>query len=157
MERSLTLVLLLAVALAVPGAAVAKGPSKVTITGPGLDHPIVLSGDAEGNVGSRFGRLVEQSGWFALAFRRLPDPTSPRRPAGALGPAYLAIYVVPTGSSASVRIRQELYPYASPGAVAHMQAGQALFSGTTHGGWYRGGATLRRTLTALGLPARAPS
>ena len=157
MKHPLVFVLLLAAVLAVPGPAIAKGPSKVTITGPGLARPIVLAGVAEGSSTSRIGRLVEASGWFALAFRQVPDPTSARRPAGAPGPAYLAVYVVPTGGSTSVRIRQELYPYAAAGALAHMRAGQALFGGTTHGGWYRGGPALRRALVALGLPARTPA
>jgi hypothetical protein len=157
MKRPLALVVLLAAALAVSGAAGAKGPSKVTITGPGLAHPIVLAGNAEGNLGSRFGRLVQASGWFALVFSQSPDPTTPTRPAGALGPAYLAVYVVPTGGSTSVRIRQELYPYATGGAIAHVRPGQPIFGGGTHGGWYRGGPALRRALIPLGLPARAPA
>ena len=156
MNRSFALVLLLAATLAaLAGPAAAKGPSKVTITGPGLAHPIVLAGNPESDgAATRFGRLVERSGWFGLVFRQSPDPTSPRRPAGALGPRYVATYVVPMGTAPAGTIRQELYPFAAAGALAHVAGGQPIFGGTTHGGWYRGGLMLKRALIEAGIPGR---
>ncbi len=153
--KRIVFVLLLGLVLAGPAAA--KGPSKVTITGPGLAEPIVLSGDPESNVGSRFGRLVDHSGWFAEVFQQSPDPTSSTRPTGRLGPRYTATYVVPIGGDASKPVRQQLYPFAAGGPVTHTRAGQPVFVGTvTHGGWYRAPIALRRTLVAIGLPSKPP-
>ncbi|MGE5274663.1 MAG: hypothetical protein ACM3QU_13015 [Verrucomicrobiota bacterium] len=157
MKRPFALVVLIAAAVlaAFAGPAAAKGPSKVTITGPGLTHPIVLTGNPESDgPGTPFESLVERSGWFGLVFRQSPDPTSPRRPAGALGPRYVAAYVVPMGTAPAGTIRQELYPFAAAGALAHVAAGQRIFGGDTHGGWYRGGLTLKRALVAVGIPGR---
>jgi hypothetical protein len=38
-----------------------------------------------------------------------------------------------------------------------MQPGQKLWDQTTHGGWYRGTADLRRMLVRAGLPETAPA
>lgn len=154
MKRSLVVMVALAAVFAATAAA--KGPSNVRITGPGLASPIVLRGSPEENLGSRFGRLVETSGWFSQVFRRSPDPTSRTRPPGRLGPRFVAVYVVPQGDGGPATIRQELYPYASAGPVSHMLAGQPVMGQESWGGWYRGGVTLGRTLAALGLPVRPP-
>ncbi len=154
--KRLLLVLVLGLGLVLAGPAAAKGPSKVTVTGPGLGQPVVLTGDPESNLGSLFGRLVDQSGWFPLVFRQSPDPTSRTSPAGRLGPGYLATYVVPVGGNATTTIRQRLYPFASGGPVTFVRAGQHIFGGLTHGGWYRAPAALRRTLAAIGLPSKPP-
>jgi hypothetical protein len=155
MKRLLTLALL--AALALPGTAAAKGPSKATITGPGLSEPVVLNGMPESDTGTRFGRLVEQGGWFQEVFRQSPDPTSAAAPTRQLGPRYDAVYVVPTGDMQPATIRQELYPFASGGPVTHLRAGQPIFGGTTPGGWYRSPVSLRATLVSLGLPKQPPS
>lgn len=155
MKRLLALAAALAAVFALPAAA--KGPSKATITGPGLDRPIVLSGDAEGNLSSRFGQLVERTGWFAEVFRQTPDSTSRVPPQGKLGPRYDAVYLVPDGNGVTSRIRQELYPFAAAGPVTHVRPGQPIFGMATHGGWYRSPFSLRRTLVSLGFPARDPS
>jgi hypothetical protein len=155
MKRILFVVVL---GLVLAGSAAAKGPSKVTITGPGVTEPIVLRGDPESNLGSRFGRLVDQSGWFAKVFSQVPDPTSRTRPTGRLGPRYDATYVVPIGGDATRIVRQELYPFAVGGPVTRLRAGQPVFVGqVTHGGWYRAPVALRRTLVAIGLPSTAPA
>jgi hypothetical protein len=154
------LVLSFALGLVFAGAAAAKGPTRVTITGPGLAHPIVLGGDAEGNMGSRFGRLVELSGWFPQVFRQTPDSTSRMRPPGRLGPRYDAAYRVPGPNGTVSTVRQQLYPYASAGPLTYVRPGQTVFpSGgqTTHGGWFRSPVALRRTLVSLGLPVKAPA
>ena len=154
MKRSFALVLLVAAALAGPAAA--KGPVGVTITGPGLAHPVVLRGNAEGDVTSRIGRIVELGGWFPQAFHRTPDPTTRHAPTRRLGPRYVAVWTVPVGGGRSVTIRQDLYPWAVGGPVTYMRPGQRLFGGGTHGGWYRGPLVLRTTFVALGVPRRSP-
>ena len=155
MKRSLTLALLLALTLA--GTAAAKGPTKATITGPGLSQPIVLNGFPESNTGTRFGRLVEDGGWFQEVFRQSPDPTSGAAPTKLLGPRYDAVYVVPTGDAKPATIRQELYPFAAGGPVTHVRPGQVIFGSSTSGGWYRSPVSLRATLASLGLPKQPPS
>ena len=148
---------MLGLAAILAGTAAAKGPTRAAITGPGVARAIVLNGNPEGNVSSRFGQLVEQTGWFAQVFRQTPDSTSRVRPRGALGPRYDAVYLVPEGNGNTRTIRQELYPFAAAGPVTHLQAGQPIFGMTTHGGWYRSSVALRRTLVSLGLPAKAPA
>jgi hypothetical protein len=154
MKRSLTVALPLtaAVAVALAGPAAAKGPTGVTITGPGLAEPIVLRGNAEGSVTSRIGRIVQFGGWFPQAFGQIPDSTTRQAPTRKLGPRYIAVWIVPVGDGRSVTIRQDLYPWATGGPVTHMRAGQRLFDAGTHGGWYRGPFALRTTLAALGVP-----
>ena len=151
---------MLALAVILAGPAAAKGPSEVTITGPGLAHAIVLGGDAEGNLSSRFGRLVEQTGFFPQVFRQTPDSTSRIRPSGKLGPRYDAVYLVPGPNGTASTVRQQLYPFAAAGPVTYVRPGQVVFpvSGmATHGGWFRSPVALRRTLVSLGLPAKAPA
>jgi hypothetical protein len=144
--------------LAFAAAAGAKGPSQATIAGPGLDHAIVLRGDAESSASSRFSVIVQESGFFATVFGgQVPDPTLRARPTGDLGPRYDVVYTVPGPGTAS-KLRAELYPYATPAPVAHMPAGQRFWDGRlTRGGWVRGDATLRGALVAAGLPAKAPT
>jgi hypothetical protein len=158
MKRSLAVMLGLAVVLAGPAAA--KGPTKVTITGRGLSHAIVLAGNAEGNMSSRFGRLVELTGLFPQVFRQSPDSTSRIRPPGKLGPRYDAVYVVPGPNGTAATVRQQLYPYASSGPITYARPKQPVFPSegmTTHGGWYRSPVALKRALISLGLPAKAPA
>ena len=155
MKRSLVLALGLAALLA--GPATAKGPGKATITGPGLHEAIVLAGDAEGNMSSRFGRFVQQVGFFPQVFVQSPDSTSPVQPAGRLGPRYDVVYAVPGPNSDTWTIRQDLYPFAAAGPLTHVRPGQVIFTSMkTHGGWYRSPFSLPRTLVSLGFPERAP-
>jgi hypothetical protein len=111
-----TLVVALALAALLAGPAAAKGPSKASITGPGLDRAIVLAGDAEGNMNSRFGRFVQQVGFFKQVFV-YPGSTSPERPPGRLGPRYDVVYTVPGPNHDTWTVRQELYPFAAAGPV----------------------------------------
>ena len=151
---------MLGLAIVLAGPAAAKGPAKVTITGPGLSRAIVLGGDAEGNMSSRFGRLVELSGFFPQVFRQSPDSTSRVRPPGKLGPRYDAVYVVPGPNGTTATVRQQLYPYASRGPATYARPKQPVFPSegmTTHGGWYRSPVALKRALISLGLPAKAPA
>jgi hypothetical protein len=155
-----TLVLTLGLAALLSGTAAAKGPTAVTITGPGLDDPVELAGDAEGNTSSRIGRLVEGSGWFAQAFQQTPDSTSRTRPEGRLGARYDAVWSVPGPDGKTRTIKQQLYPFAAAGPVTYVAPNQTLFPSegmTTHGGWFRAPVALRPMLAALGLPKRAPA
>jgi hypothetical protein len=100
--------------------------------------------------------LAMNAGFFQGAFGGDGTPALRARPARALGPRYTIRYAVPNGTESPNSIRQALYPYAKHGAVTFMPAGQKIFDRTTVGGWYRGGAALKRVLVAHGLPRKAP-
>jgi hypothetical protein len=147
------LLLVLAVAaLALPTAALAKGPDEATITGPGLDKAITISGPEE--AGSPMMAFAEAAGFFPAAFGQEPDPMLPDRPKGDLGPRYKIEYNVPGGGGTSFSITQDLYPYAEPYAVTYTKDGQQIFDMTTRGGWWTD-SSLKDQLVALGLPKTA--
>lgn len=147
------LILLLALtALALPSLALGKGPTAATMDGPGGGGGITFSGD-EGS--GPLGNLTRQSGWFAAAFEQEPNPLLAARPKGDLGPKYTVTYTVPTDMNRTVTIRQDIYPYASPGPVTYMAPGQPIFDMETRGGWFQAGPELKETLVSAGLPATA--
>jgi hypothetical protein len=147
------LLLVLAVAaLALPTAAIAKGPDEATITGPGLDKAITITGLEE--PGSPIMAFAEAAGFFPAIFGQQPNPMLPGRPKGDLGPKYRIDYNVPGGESGSFSISQDLYPYAQPYAVTYTKEGQEVFDMTTTGGWWSD-AALKHQLVALGLPKSA--
>jgi hypothetical protein len=141
------LALILLVALALPAAASAKGPSKASIVGPGI-ATIKISG-REGST-TPFWRFVEAAGWFEAAWgpSRLPETPPP----GELGPRYTITWTVPS----STKLRQDVYPYAQPSPVAYMPRGQEIWDTPVKGGWFVGGAKLEKALVRIGLPAEPP-
>jgi hypothetical protein len=153
MFRLSSIVLVLA-ALALPAAALAKGPSEGTISGPGFTKTVKVIYDGGG--GSPGDNLSQASGFFPAVFQQSPDPMLRHKPAGDLGPRYTVVWTVPGGDAATFHIRQQLYPYAKGGAVSYTKPGQPIFGMGAVGGWYRD-TGLKRTLVALGLPAQAPS
>lgn len=156
---SLTLAIL-ATALLIPSAALAKGPSDASISGPGLGKTLAIRGEGE-TQNTALGQLTLNAGFFPAAFGQQPNPMLPGRPADRLGPKYTIRYLVPGGGEPGhvqkFHITQDLYPYAAGGAVTYMKPGQKIFDFTTRGGWFRGGLALKQTLVHNGLPARAPS
>jgi hypothetical protein len=150
MKRLLVLAAL--AALALPTAALAKGPDEAKITGPGLAKAIVISGPEED--GSPMMAFAEAAGFFPAAFGQQPDPMLSSRPKGDLGPRYTIAYNVPGGEGTNYSLSQDLYPYAQPYAVTYMKAGQQIFDMTTRGGWWTD-SSLKDQLVALGLPKTA--
>ena len=146
------LFVLLAAAVVAP-AALAKGPSAASVTGPGIAKTISLKG-TEGS--GPLGDLTTSTGFFPAAFGQSPDPMLKRRPTGNLGPRFATHYRVPAGNGVMFRITQQLYPYAKAGSVTYMKPGQRIFDTTTKGGWYLGGFELKRTLVRAGLARTAP-
>ena len=140
-------------ALILPAAASAKGPTEGSISGPGFSKVVNVLNDGAG--GSAGGNLTQESGFFPAAYGQSPDPILHRKPSGPLGPHYTIVWKVPSGGSATYRIRQDLYPYARGGAVTFTKPGQPIFGTTTRGGWYRD-PELKRTLVGLGLASTAP-
>jgi hypothetical protein len=161
MKRFVLLSSTLAVALALAGPAVAKGPDQATITGPGLDSGKIVfrSGGGDPEDGSPFMSFVEAVGFFPAMFGQSPDPMVDKRPSGSLGPRYKVVYRVPGPDNDSATIRQDVYPYASRGVVSYMKPGQAFFGGReqTRGGWFLAGHPTKSTLVAAGFPSSAPS
>ena len=146
------LLFLAVAALALPTAALAKGPDEATITGPGLDKAITITGPEE--AGSPMMAFAEAAGFFPAVFDQQPNPMLPGRPKGDLGPKYRIDYNVPGGDGTSFSISQDLYPYAEPAAVTYTKDGQEIFDMTTTGGWWSD-SSLKDQLVALGLPKTA--
>jgi len=148
------LVAALIVALVVPALAAAKGPSGASISGPGLERTLTITGDGEG-LGTQLGGLAMKSGFFAQMFGQTPDPTFRTRPAGTLGPRYTVIYVVPGPNDIQSRVVQRVYPFAKPVALTYMKSGQPFWqTDRTHGGWFRASLALKRILLRAGVPAQ---
>ena len=142
-------------ALVLTATATAKGPSSASISGPGLDKTLVITGNGEFS-GTLLGTLTEETGFFPAVFGQQPNPMLTHRPAGSLGPRLTIHYVVPAGPGQKNRITQDAYPYAQGGAVTYVRPGQPIFGMTTRGGWYRAHG-LKQTLVRNGLPATAPA
>jgi hypothetical protein len=154
-RRTFLVALTAAGALLIPAGALAKGPTLATITGPGLDTPLQLSGYGENGEGP-LGALTMEGAFFPQAFGQSPDPTFKAQPKRDLGPRYLVTYTVP-GPTAGDKLLQDLYPYAVGGVVTYMKAGQVFWGDQrTHGGWYRAQPGLKAALVAAGLPKTAP-
>lgn len=105
-----------AITLATP--ALAKGPSQARITGPGLTHATVVSGNGEPGQEGKLSTLAVQTGLFFVLFG--PNAGAPPQlrtpsPKGSLGPQYTIIYTVPGGITSHPdeqfgQIRQDLLP-----------------------------------------------
>jgi hypothetical protein len=150
-----TLVLAGAAALILAPAALAKGPISATISGPGDGGGggATIGGNGEGGNSTALGRLVDAAGFFPATFGQTPDPTTPVRPAGELGPRYRITYVVPGPNNEQDTLVQHVYPHAEPAAVSYMRPGQPFF-GTerTHGGWFVGGDALEQVVLGAVAP-----
>jgi len=129
----------------------AKGADRVTITGPGLAHPIVVGGDGEPGSGGDLGQFSEGSGMFvAVLGTDSEQGLSTEPPAGPLGPKYDLAYGFP-GVVEQV-VHQDLYPSAPGGPVTYTAAGQSSVFGSTRGGWYQSSVEFARLLVKLGVP-----
>jgi hypothetical protein len=146
-----------ALAAIVTTTAFAKGASEAMLTGPGLGGGIRLSGEGQAG-GDELMQLAEEAGFFPSVFATSPDPMLSSRPAGDLGPRYTITYTMPGPNGTVSELRQELYPFAKPSPVSHMEPDQRYF-GTekTVGGWYVASTALKHELLAAGLPASPPA
>jgi len=149
MGKLVLLICLLSLALA--GPAKAKGPDRATLTGPGLEQPLVFSGyGSDGK--APLGVLTQEGGFWAQAFGGTTSTgLLARRPKAALGPRYLVVYRVPGGSPTPSLLRQELYPFAAQ-PVSFMPRQRFWGNRTAAGGWYRWGPGLKAALIEAGLP-----
>jgi len=149
-----------AAVLALAAPAVAKGPSQARITGPGLAHPIVVSGNGEPGQLGTLATLAEQTGLFSVMFGpNVPVPPQLRTPppAASLGPRYTIIYTVfgqfPLPGKQFGLIRQDLYPRAVGGPVIYTPPRQPGGPVPVFG-WFRASRHLPRTLAKLGIRPR---
>jgi hypothetical protein len=137
-------------ALAAPVAALAKGPSSASISGPGLTRALAVVGDGE-VTGNALGSLAQTSGFFPQMFGQSPDPTLAMRPAATLGLRYKVVYLVPGPNSVRSKVVQWVYPYAKGGSLTYMKPGQRFWGGRkAHGGWFRA-TGLQSVLRQIGL------
>jgi hypothetical protein len=144
-------------ALALPAAALAKGPTEATISGPGLARPLHLGGPGGWAEGSPMAELVSRAGFFQAAWGDERGRILTKRPTKDLGPSYKVVYVVPGPSGKDDRIRQDLYPFARGGALTYTPPDQRFFdTQRTLGGWFRVVPPLTPTLVAAGLPRPTP-
>jgi hypothetical protein len=156
MKRLLILVAL--VALALPAAALAKGPSEASLKGPGLGKTVKFTG-SESDSKSSLMQLADAAGFFPAVFAQQPDPMLPGRPKGDLGPKYTIDYTVPgeynwdTAENDTFSIKQDAYPYAEPYGITYTAPGQKIYDMTTRGGWF----TAPRLRETLNVPATAPT
>src|SRR6266516_5181341 len=152
----------IAAALTLATPALAKGPSQASITGPGLAHAIVVSGNGEPGMPSKLATLAGQTSLFTVMFGAggsVPAPVRLRTPLprASLGPRYTVIYTVPgvtpQPGEQFGRIRQDVYPHAAGGPVIYTPPGQRGFGQPLQAaGWLRGSPQLSRTLAQLGVP-----
>jgi hypothetical protein len=144
--------------LVLPGSAQAKGPDRATLTGPGLEKPLIFGYGPAGK--GPLGILTREGGFWVQVFGGGSGGANQgkllaARPEGALGPRYLAVYRVPGGRTPSL-IRQELYPYAAK-PVSYMPKQRFWQTRTAPGGWYQWGSGLKAALVSAGLPATPPA
>ncbi len=154
----------IAAAMTLAAPALAKGPSQARITGPGLVHAIIVSGDGEPGQQGRLASLAGQTGLFTVLFGAGGSVPPPRRPhippaKASLGPRYTIVYTVPgvapqPGEDYG-QVRQDLYPHATGGPLIYTPPGQRGFGRELQvAGWLRAGTELAHTLTQLGVPPR---
>ncbi len=151
------------VLLPLGGVALAKEPIGVTITGPGLDGPIEISGVLVGPIeisgvveadsNSEFSEFVEAIGFFDLLFGSNGQPLPEEIEPAPRGPVYVVTWDM------GVEIPTEVYPLAPGGPLVHLEpglyrseAGNSYRSFGVRGGWFRADPVLLDLLAGFGVP-----
>lgn len=131
--------------------ALAKGATEATITGPGLEKPVVL--DFSGPSGGHWlSKLADGSGLYVAIFGGPADGLLDDPPTDDLGPKYEIAYRIPGSNAPDEVVRQDLYPLASVGPLTYTAPGQVVYDAPSRGGWYRGRAAFAELLDGLGIP-----
>ncbi len=156
----LTLVFVVAAVMALGASfpAIAKGPSRAVIEGPGISSPIALPGPNEATIGPELAALVMDSGLFTGLWCRTCDGRLRHSPSEQLGPRYTITYAMTMTSDKGTRsnpLVQYVFPYAVPDPVTYVPPGQRFWMQATVGGWFIAGPKLRRLLIDLGVPSEA--
>jgi hypothetical protein len=136
------------IALFAPLEALAKGAWRATLSGPGLDSPVVI-----GSKGGRdVSRAANLSGFYSALFETKPNAMLDEQPGGFLGPRFEIAYDFDIPGHGGNVVNQDVYPYASP-PITYVEPGQPVFNkATTFGGWYEARPRLLRFLYSEGLP-----
>lgn len=130
--------------------AAAKGPSSVTIDGPGLDQPLDVAAVTDPELASRF---MEQMGiWYGTGDMPIAIDAAP----GALGRRHTVTWInsgPPTLSEAERTIIQYIYLEAEDGPLIYTPDQESLegWPGDVTG-WFSAPAGLPGTLFELGVP-----
>ena len=139
LKRLLTIITagLLSAALAVP--ALAKGPASATITGPGIDEPIVLDGDPHPDSGSQLAEFSLATGFWKLAYGADIDGSGldifEAAPTRELGLEYVVVW---SHGGAGGDVTSLVYPHADVGPVMYIEPAIYItdMNMETHGGWF---------------------
>jgi hypothetical protein len=146
----------LVAALALAGPAWAKGIESVTLDGPGLAGPVVLSTSGNGTTLVEHRDLPvslvdELDPWVVMG--GTPTDLMPEAPTGDLGPAYSATWRM-HGSTSPVE--QDVYPFAAGGPLVHIPA-EPIWDYDTRDTWYRVPDATLATLADIGVIAATES
>jgi hypothetical protein len=134
--------------------AVAKGPDQAIVSGPGLDHPIVLSPPGSPTFEPDMASLIRSSGIMNQLWCGTCGHLSAKPPAGNLGPMYLVRYRVPSLIGGPTRwVEQRVYPFAHPRPLTFVAPGQRFWHQRTAGGWYEAEPRLQHILVGIGVPS----
>ena len=132
----------------------AKGISRLTITGTGVDRAIVVGGDGS----MALSRILDAAVVFealesssVAGQSALRTPTNPSVP--DLGPRLRLTWSVEW--SHTQHVVQDLYLYARDGPLLHTPAGQQFFDRTTTSQWHGASPRLVEVLQAVGVPTAA--
>jgi hypothetical protein len=143
--------LILGLTISGAGIALAKGASGASISGPGLEGPVELSGMGELGQGTNFSKFVEQSGFFDLVYvMEGPSKITEKAPEKPDGRVYEVVWQM-----GDAQIRSQIYPDTEGGPLVYLGPGQAVPGEavmTTNGGWFQASPALRKTLEELGVP-----
>jgi len=157
MRRARILLLSFVLLCVAPSAALAKGASEASITGPGLAGPITLAGEGQPG-GEELMAIADAAGFFPAVFAQTPDPMLAERPSGSLGPEYVVEYAMPGPNGELDKLVQKVYPYATPSPLSYTEPDQAFWTTErTVGGWYVATSTLTDLLVDAGLPESPPT
>lgn len=168
MLRRLTAITALAAAMSIAAAitlatpALAKGPSQARISGPGLAHAIVVSGNGEPGQSGTLATLAQETRLFSVMFGpNAPMPAQLRTlpTTASLGPRYTIIYTVygqfTRPGEQSGQIRQDLYPRAVGGPVIYTPSRQPG-GPVPFFGWFRASGTCPAPLPGSAFHLQRP-
>lgn len=156
MRRLLMGAVFVAILILTTSPALAKGPEGATITGPGIDEPILIKGNGEPSSGTAFGQFVAASGFWQLVFAADGDGRDPSllpaAPTDELGEPYTIVWHL-----ADARVESIAYPHAAGGSLTYIEPGVVVsgFDRTTEGGWFRTPEPLAPMLDRYGVTMSA--
>lgn len=156
MRRALGFVVTVVVLLVASCPATAKSVVSLSVEGPGLEAPLVLTGsvDKDGRP-PKATDIAIMTSVYAQAIPTSSLPLEDESPASSLGPRYIATYVLDVAGTTFV---QHIYPFAEPQAVTFAPPGQRWSDGElSRSGWTIGAPELRSTLVDAGVPLPRPA